>query len=354
MLALFLGGCYSPHFDEGLSLSIAFAKELEHVASFGPFYADESSTYGGYFLPDRVLFPSGGFWIKAYDGYLSAQYVMGSSVYGPRSTSSNTFGADAVTYPLSSAMSTPVSSVGKGLASIYASDLDGGVIAMGTDGGYQLNGILDLASSVTTSLTSPYYLLGASYTIPSSNPTMDTVSLLYASDAIGYQLEGAYFWLPNTSNLAPAVRALLPVNYPGPHLEPGAFFCWDNPHSRYFISGRRSTDGTVYSGFWDFGNLTSVPIEMPEVTSKLVAVLTTGELLARDATDMPLYDGDGTYETTLRTGSLRFVFEQLDGGTWYSYFTRAIRIDDQNNSNGRILVDVWRYPTEGLKSLGRP
>jgi hypothetical protein len=343
--------CYLPVYDPATSLSAGFERKLEKVNRIGPAKVSDSDAYEGYFVPHRTAVPSDGYWIMSRPSYFRARYlystangaILSSQAY---SNGSTILGARALVAALTDAEAS--SSAGGGI--FVAMDSQGGM-GMARLQFTSIGGISSAAwSSNTACFSSGGSLIGAGCYQDVSN---DYYSFLFSGyDASSNYRLGEYYALkPQGSPLgSDMVTPALITYYSGPKLQPGAFFATEDGSS-YYLSGKSAADGSVYTA--RYSSLGIAPTLLSGVTRQLSALLSNGNLLARDDLTTILYDAGGSKIATLRTGSLRFVHEYYDmaGSTWYSYFTRPVGDRSSSGSDLELYVDVYRVPTAGLASL---
>jgi hypothetical protein len=344
--------CYLPVYDPATSLSAAFERRLEKVSRIGPAKVSDSDAYEGYFVPHRVAVPTDGYWIQSLPGYFRARYLY-STANGAKfsaslyRTGSTTLGSGAVAAALQEGQA-GASAINRGLFVATDGNSTSGITAMF----FASEGATYLSQNASAALyQSPSYstLIGAGHTVDSSST--DHFSFLFSGyNSSSYELRGDSVSLAATTAFSSFAPNLALLDYSGPTLQPGAFFATENGSS-YYLYGTSAADGSVYTAL--YSALGSPPAVLSGVTKQLSALLSNGDLLARDDLTTILYDAGGAKLATLRTGSLRFVHEYYDMSdlTWYSYFTRPV--SDRRDSGGdlELYVDVYRFPTASLASL---
>jgi len=349
-----LASCYLPPFDEKLAESEQFAAGLSHVARLGPVYIDEWMYDGGYFLPSREFDASAspdGFWVRQAGTDLIAAYMKGSEIESSNHTTSNALADGFVAFPLTAeeVANFDTSQPQRGLLVIFGSDAQSSMPALATDSGLGLNiPFFPFFVSPTPSGS----IVGASYCIESQS--LDRASFLYQSSDSSPVFSGGS--LPASSSTPwLASSLLLSVNSDSsgtlPALEAGAFFSYCAYDDRYFVSGYRKDNSSLCSAYWQ-GNLASTPVTLSGIAVRISAILSTHRLLAVGDGVMYLYDLDGTSLTSFTTGNMHFAYEYYDSSEadWYCYFTRTVRMKD--NNSGAVTVDVYRCRTADLDSLG--
>ena len=352
-----LAGCYLPPFDGTLAESERFADKLAHVGRLGPVYIDEHTYEGGFFLPSRefdALSSPDGFWMREGDDGLVAAYIMGSSIYIGNNLKDNALGDGFVAFPLNETEVSTLSTAPqkRGIFIVSGSDATTGMPALATIGtSYTLEP--KAYPLCLSAVPSGSVLVGASYRI--EDYANDRISLLYQSASSPSVLTGGSLAMASStpwSSCSTAVPTASAAPEAIPTLKSGAFFGYCAANGRYYVSGYREDDSSLFSAYWPGELPASTPETMASVTDRIVAILSSGRLLAAGDGIMELYDLDGNLLTSFTTGNMRFAYEYYDAsdGVWYCCFTRAVR--SSGNDDKKVIIDVYRWPSDGLSSLG--
>jgi hypothetical protein len=361
-LALALASCWTPPFDESLSISEMTARKLEQVAVIGPVEFSGLMTGKSYFVPAYEALPQDGFWVREEgDSRLVIRYVAtvsGKCIVGPgRSCEPNYWkGLNAVrAMSQTSALSILSPGLGKavhvwgtgpvGIGSSQAMlgigvevDYSFQAIATATTSGFSLD-MIPIGGSAHESISPGLWqdLLvsgysGGTYVLAVNNPVPQPHGTAYGNPMIYRNV----------------------LNYAGPELQPGTFFLeyTDEEAKTYdLVVGKPKGGGALVALRWDASARSGAPTRVP-LNRRITDVLHDNTLVARGATETEFFDVGGKPLYSLPTGALRFIHELYDGTTWYSYFTRTVVMGGSgDDSKGDIRFDVFRCPTADLAGL---
>jgi hypothetical protein len=368
-LPLTVLSCWTPPYDPAISASVNFEKKLENVARIGPTAYQGLDTGSDYFVPSYAAAPTDGFWVhRSSVVNLSIRYVNPAS--GQAQAGSVFYQSPDYFGDLNA-----VASLSPTTADSLGSDIGKGIILLGSGITYvnasPSESILGIAfssvsgwgagSSATISPTLPYpfpaYPLGGARMYSASTLVQSGVLFEVFSSSSAFTL---YYSSPTAQDLTaayavPTINFSTPtsVSYPGPALAPGAFFfyCSATGAPHYVLSGTSQADGSLVGYRWT--SLSAAPTAL-RFDVQVTDVLQDDTLVSRGPLVTKYYSSEGVPLFELPTGALRYVHEYDDGGTWYSYFTRAASAaDGSNSSSGQMLFDVFRYPSAGLSSLAK-
>lgn len=359
---LALQSCYRPHFDSVLLASARFEQGLAKVARLGPVSASREMYEGGWFVPDRTDNPSFGWWAKAANNNVQLTYMDNSSLRISEGFWGMPMKDDSFILPLTAITASPISGASPprgylfvgGCAPAAAPTPYWGTAAVGLDA--SLTGSVHQNPSFVSVPTVDYIFLGGSIgPYMSAVPARDGLNLAFAWDdgstfhlALGHSIIQNDIALPVYSL---STNTLMPINYPGPALEEGAFFAYYGDTARFYLSGYSKVDGSPFTCY--FPNLFDPAVVLPGVDSKITALLSDGRLLARKGGVTKLYSAAGVLEASLNTGNMRYCYEIYSGGSYYSVFSRTYMIQDGNDySRAKLYAEVFRVPTADLASLG--
>jgi hypothetical protein len=361
-LALALASCWAPPFDESLSISEMTARKLEQVAVIGPvefsgFRADKS-----YFVPAYEALPQDGYWVcEEGDLRIVIRYVVtiaGKCLVGPgRSCEPNYWKGLNAVRAMSSASASSILSPGLGKAvHVWGTGPVGvssseAMLGIGVEVDYSFQAV---ANATTSGFSMDMIPIGGS-AHESISPGLWQDLLLSGYEAGAYVLAVSNP-VPQPHGMAygsPIIYRNI-LNYSGPELQPGAFFLEytdEEPRTYDLVVGKPKGGGALIALRWESLNRSGEPTRVP-LKSRITDVLHDDTLVARGETETEFFDVDGDRLYSLPTGALRFMHELYDGTTWYSYFTRTVRLGGSgDDSKGNVRFEVYRCPTADLADI---
>ncbi len=89
------------------------------------------------------------------------------------------------------------------------------------------------------------------------------------------------------------------------------------------------------------------PVQLPGMTHRLDAVLTTGDLLSTEGGVLRLYDPSGNLLVSVSLGGLQYCYEAYIGSTPYVFFSLSM-----NLSRGDWAFRTYAIPTSSMRGLG--
>jgi hypothetical protein len=366
-LALALAACWTPPFDESLSISEMTARRLEQVAVIGPVEFSGFKTDKSYFVPAYEALPQDGYWVcEDGDFRIVIRYVgivSGSCILGPAYSSEPNYwkGLNAVQAmssltagnTLSTGLQKAVHVLGTGLVGSGPSRC---MFGIGLNASHAFDEVNQIQAT-TSGFVFEMIPIGGS-ALNNDSPGFMRNLLLSGYDAGSYVLVAgnaipqphtAPYGVPNISYIVANV-----LNYSGPELQPGAFYLEytdeaSNTHD--LVVGKPKGGGAVVALRWDAANRGAPPTRVP-FKRRITDVLHDDTLVARGETETEFFDVDGNSLYSLPTGALRFMHELYDGTTWYSYFTRTVFLGgSRDDSKGNVRFDVYRCPTADLAGI---
>lgn len=361
-LALALASCWTPPFDESLSISEMTARKLEQVASIGPVEFSGFRIDKSYFVPSYEALPLDGYWVSEEGDFrLVIRYVAtvsGKCLIGPaRSCEPNYWKGLNAVRAMTKASAVSILSPGLGKAiHVWGT----GLVGIGSSDAMQGIGVeVDYSFQAKESASTSGFSMDM---IPIGGSAHESISPGLWQDLLlsGYS-SGAYVLAVN--NPVPQLHEMAygsPViyrnelNYPGPELQPGAFFLeyTDESANTYdLVVGTPKDGGAVVAFRWDIMYRGTPPTRVP-IDRRITDVLHDDTLVARGETETDFFDVGGERLYSLPTGALRFMHELYDGTTWYSYFTRTVFLGgSRDDSKGNVRFDVYRCPTAELADI---
>ncbi len=328
--------CWSPVFDQNVSLAAVTSSKLSREAQFRVSVNDDSNTT--YFaLPSRERSPVSvvvfgvsttklGYWVWSNSG--------GS--WGQVGNSGNMSFDSALSDP--ELVSFQAGTTDQGFsAAVYLPTLGGGVVKVVTAPNYS-------PTPMAFAAAAPSVLGLASY--PTGVGQAAAYLLTYQSSALVVQGVAA-----SSAFAGPAVNSGTQISlasYSGSAAY--GWFAYDPGNDvAYFThyaldsSGKYTTDGIVGTGIAASWNR----------KDHVVAFLSTNQLLTKEGSYYDVCDAQGNIAFTFPAGSLRFAGEYWDSdGTPRSAFTTVLPVEGGSSSSSSSMnVTIYSIPTKSLNTL---
>jgi hypothetical protein len=122
----------------------------------------------------------------------------------------------------------------------------------------------------------------------------------------------------------------------------------------YYWNGQAGALSLSYASYYSAGQWVcyqwnqspTSQVLLANVTARIDASLTTGELLSTQGGTLRVYDSAGSAEASIPIGALQFCYEAYVGTTPYVFFSLSLKL-----SQGDWAFRVYAIPTTSLRSL---
>lgn len=344
LLPLILLCCSLPPYDEDLSLAMITAGKMKQEAEIGPLHR-WSGEYEGtdyFFVPDKGIF-NRGFIIAAGENYIKFQFVENDGM--------GNYWIDAEDWR-------PITNQNDKTLNFRVEAVKGGgyINFVRFDSGDYANNeltVLEYFPSNIVNAAGPFILrteintdFGFLSIVLGSNIYPDTIGtdeihFLCKLDTGGYR-EVSYN-INNTGinwGFGIDIRgSSFPLPLP-PDLE-NAFYYYYPGSDTSFISFYY--DGIYHNFSWDDSCILK---PLTGISTRIDALLTTGELFCRTHNMGYVYNQDGIRQYDFPLGDLHFVYEYYTGSEYRMYFTLAYWLYEDE-----LYFKVYSIPTEDLDEL---
>ena len=365
MLALCLGGCFSPSFNEEVSLASLTKPKLTYLHSASTSRISLSTSQMYYFpVPGAYM---GGFLGVNIEGYPALYYLKGSSLKGPIEGETSISVLSGLEYVYGLVFGNFTSSPLLVLYFPSLSNTSGGekdlqlfsydVNASSLQGPIILKKVLsDIAfplyfsANIPGSTVSDLYLLGLQLRAsPSATELYIDTFILQKSTNRCYELS---FRMDSSGTVLFDKNIVLDRTGDRTYLE----FTRTAPFSdstvvRYFYSpdnkkgyAQIHQDGKYQNYCWDDkGDLTELSLE-----GQIAAVLSSGDILSVKETYGLVYSPEGTRRFKFALGSFSLIYELIVNGIPTLFFVEPV---DQRPSDGQLFYETYTLPTADLAKL---
>ena len=370
LTTLVLLSCSPPPFDLALSLSAQAAARMTLLGQVGPMY-NISSDQG---VSDEMFIPekdgAGGINLQA--GFLTWTYQS-----GPRNLAAVIWdGSQGAYVRYGSIQSTPAPSPdqyppflvqavksfhnieifqfddinpGNNSYAVFAGDPPTNQFPFGAPmptllhslvDDFPINGVMKLVIGVTT--------------YPDVNPTLDRTYWLFQETGTNDYLEAVFDNSQSVLTNIRAVRSTVPYdlsinNAPNgflPDLMKRVLYYFDPVSARSYACWWDTTTSPNRWRTWVWISAIPTTAELTNVTHRIDALLTTGNLFSTEGEVGRIYDQDGALLSHFPLGNLKLVGEMYIGGVATVLFSQALRY------NNELHFNVYSIPTSQLTTLG--
>lgn len=338
-LASVLTSCWSPLFDQNVSAAALTAQKLSLDAQFDASFNIGSNNNSVLFaVPSRERTPAfvAVFVLGASNSSMTVFNNSGGGWSAVGNNNGTTYGsalADPELVSIQTGMPGPTFSV-----AVYLPTLAGGTVQILSSPGYS-------PSSLTFTPTTPSAILGlASFPAISTQSNIDILGSPSSGQVNNYRSSAT-----SAATYLSVPGAQTGVSFAG--TEPYGWYAYDETNDAAYLT-HYAKDG---SGNYTTERIISGSGVVATWTRKdrVVAFLTTGQLLTREGAFYDVCDSRGTIQFSFPAGSLKFAGEYLDSnGAARCSFTEVLPLDgSSNNSSATQRVLVYSVATANLSSL---
>jgi len=339
LAAVLLASCWRPIFDEQVSSGALFYDKIgSPFRTIGPVSVN-SDMIDGAFLPERILDPYNGFWVRKESSSVTVNFIKYSGGSYALSTAATSMPANG-------------GSLGFAGSAYFATNQ---TIILGTGDGTATTTMslytFTAGSPDSLSLTGNYApagvqsVLGLGATQVAGSPS-DTIAFIYRNTSS--QLMAANY---TSSSAVPAIGSNAPLDAGTASVDAvgRAFIGVDGAGSALYYYGGGNT---VLRWTWTTGVGASGTPATIAVQDPLVAVLSDGTLVCQGKDYLDAYRPDGSEIFSTPAGSVRFVQEVDYSGVEYCIFAQSLFAPKDNSGDTSVYIELWRRPTGSFSSLG--